>query len=689
MKTNLNLKFRQLLLAALLWTAPLLNAVTVQAQGTVTGDLPHKTYLPFVSGDGTTTTATTTTGSADLVPGQYVVVFHETTVQAASVAATATDLASNLGGELLHTYDAALSGFALKLPLANVDNALALLQSDSRVSYVVQDQVVHLDPLEQPQVISDTTTLVADESDMAVATALAATPMTADESVAAAGIEQLDTTQNNPPWGLDRIDQRNLPLNLTYNYANSGLNSRVFIIDTGIRITHHEFKGRALYGYDAVDGSLPADDCDGHGTHVAGTVGGSTYGVAKGVQLVAVRVLDCEGFGTWSDIIDGINWVTNQKRANPNVPMVANMSLGGGQFTPVDTAVQNSIAAGVTYVVAAGNGYDWNACELSPANVPQAITVGATAATDNKADFSNIGNCLDLFAPGVGVRSAYGSSDTATALLNGTSMASPHVAGVAALYLHANPTASPAQVAAWVSTNATANVVANPGNGSPNRLLYTLAATPVTCFADYPHLPLVLGTDGDDPNLIGTNVSERICGLLGNDTIFGQGGNDVMGGNDGIDTLYGGTGNDLIGGGKENDLVNGDDGNDNVGGGLGDDTVYGGKGNDDVHGGEENDFVGGGQGNDKIYGETGNDILNGGAENDSLWGGDGADTFYYYAGQGNDIINDFQGNVDQLTLFDISSFSLERKGKDCIVKLATGATIRLVKYSACQDPTVR
>jgi subtilisin family serine protease len=280
------------------------------------------------------------------------------------------------------------------------------------------------------------------------------------------------TTQSGATWGLDRIDQRNLPLSTTYSYTADGTGVNAYIIDTGIRFSHAEFGGRAVSGFDAVDGGS-ADDCHGHGTHVAGTVGGSTYGVAKNVHLVAVRVLDCGGSGTTAGVIAGVDWVT----ANHVSPAVANMSLGGGASTTLDNAVANSIASGVTFALAAGNGnflgIAVNACNSSPARVPSAITVGATDNADKKASFSNYGSCLDLFAPGVNITSSWYSSDTATNTISGTSMASPHVAGVAALYLQGNPSATPATVAGALVANATTGKVTSPGTGSPNRLLFT------------------------------------------------------------------------------------------------------------------------------------------------------------------------------------------------------------------------
>ncbi|HEX6040316.1 S8 family peptidase [Longimicrobium sp.] len=279
-------------------------------------------------------------------------------------------------------------------------------------------------------------------------------------------------TQANATWGIDRIDQRNLPLSTTFNYTSTGLGVTAYIVDTGIRFTHTQFTGRVSSGYDAVDGGT-ADDCNGHGTHVAGTVGGTTVGVAKGVNLVAVRVLDCAGSGTNAGVIAGVDWVGN----NAVKPAVANLSLGGGASTALDNAVSNAISKGVTFVVAAGNGNTGgraqDACGYSPARVPSAITVSATDKTDTKASYANYGTCVDIFAPGNDILSAWYTGDTAGATISGTSMASPHVAGVAALYLQGNTTASPATVASALVSGSTANKVIKPGTGSPNRLLFT------------------------------------------------------------------------------------------------------------------------------------------------------------------------------------------------------------------------
>jgi subtilisin family serine protease len=281
-----------------------------------------------------------------------------------------------------------------------------------------------------------------------------------------ARVSKLATQSPTPSWGLDRIDQTNLPLNNAYTYANTGTGVHAYIIDTGIRATHNEFTGRVSNGFTSVSDGQGTNDCDGHGTHVSGTVGGTTYGVAKGVTLHPVRVLDCSGSGSWTGVISGINWVA----ANRILPAVANMSLGGGLNSAVNTATANLVAAGVFTAVASGNS-SANACNSSPASTPAATTVNSSTNTDARSSFSNYGTCTDIFAPGSGIVSAYNTSNTAAASLSGTSMASPHVAGAGALYLAANPTHLPAQVDAALKNNASANKITNPGTGSPNLLL--------------------------------------------------------------------------------------------------------------------------------------------------------------------------------------------------------------------------
>jgi subtilisin family serine protease len=359
--------------------------------------------------------------TAATTPSPYLVVLRDgASVTPAAAAARATAL----GASVSHVWSHAINGYAASLTPA----ALRVVSASPDVAYVEPDSTV-----------------------------------------------SINTTILNPQsWGIDRIDQRNLPLSASYTHTASGSGVTAYIIDTGIRFTHTQFGGRAVSGVDYVDGGS-ADDCNGHGTHVAGTVGGSSIGVAPGVSLVAVRVLDCSGSGTLSNVVSGIDWVTANHSAGS--PAVANLSLGSAANSTVDTAVNNMINDGVTTAVAAGNGNTGgvrqNACNYSPARVAAAITVGATNSSDQAASFSNYGTCVDILAPGVQILSSWYTSDTAGAYLDGTSMASPHVAGVAALYLQNNPSASPATVRNALVGNATANVISNVGTGTPNLLLFT------------------------------------------------------------------------------------------------------------------------------------------------------------------------------------------------------------------------
>jgi subtilisin family serine protease len=274
-------------------------------------------------------------------------------------------------------------------------------------------------------------------------------------------------TQSNATWGLDRIDQRDRPLSGTYSYASTGSGVNAYIIDTGIRRTHTQFGGRAQHGFSAINDGRGSTDCNGHGTHVAGTVGGSTHGVAKSVRLYAVRVLSCSGSGSTSGVIAGVDWV----RSNAVRPAVANMSLGGGASSSLDSAVNNAINSGVTFVVAAGNS-NANASNFSPARVSAAITVGATTSSDTRSSFSNYGSVVDIFAPGSSITSAWSTSDTATRTISGTSMASPHVAGVAARYLQGNSGASPSTVRNALVNDATTGRISGLPSGTSNRLLF-------------------------------------------------------------------------------------------------------------------------------------------------------------------------------------------------------------------------
>lgn len=316
---------------------------------------------------------------------------------------------------------------------------------------------------------------------------------------------ETNADQPSPTWGIDRIDQRNLPLDNNYHTDYDGSGVTAFVIDTGVLNTHNEFGGRASSGYDFIDNDYDATDCNGHGTHVAGTIGGSTYGVAKNVNVVGVRVLNCSGSGSNSGVIAGINWVKN----NASGPAVANMSLGGGASQATDDAVNAAVAAGITFVVAAGNDNS-NACNYSPARAADAITVGSTTSNDSRSSFSNYGTCLDIYAPGSSITSSWYTSNSATNTISGTSMASPHVAGVAALYLDENPNLSPAQVTNLLKTRATADKVTDAKTGSPNKLLFSLANDDGGCGNDCPV----------DETQLQNNVGIAISGATGSATYY-------------------------------------------------------------------------------------------------------------------------------------------------------------------------
>ncbi|MER5710323.1 S8 family serine peptidase [Streptomyces sp. NPDC042898] len=278
----------------------------------------------------------------------------------------------------------------------------------------------------------------------------------------------INETQDKPPsWGLDRIDQAETAGDEKYTYPdNGGEGVTAYVIDTGVRISHQDFGGRAAHGFDAVDNDDTADDGNGHGTHVAGTIAGTAHGVAKKAKVVAVRVLDDNGSGTTEQVVAGIDWVTQ----NHSGPSVANMSLGGGADEALDAAVKRAIASGVTFAVAAGNESS-DAGQGSPSRVPEALTVASSTKDDEQSSFSNFGAVVDLYAPGSDITSAWNDSDTGVKTISGTSMASPHVAGAAVLYLAANPTATPADTAAALTGAATADAIKNPTSGTANKLL--------------------------------------------------------------------------------------------------------------------------------------------------------------------------------------------------------------------------
>jgi subtilisin family serine protease len=355
------------------------------------------------------------------VPNNYIVVLDQDAVgPAADPALVAAEvdqvILSTASGRVKDVYAHAINGFSAEMTEAD---ALAL-SNDPRVRFVEEDSVM-----------------------------------------------EIVTTQSNATWGIDRIDQRTLPLSGTYTYTATGSGVNAYIIDTGIRVTHTQFGGRASVAFDAVRDGRNGIDCNGHGTHVSGTVGGSTYGVAKAVRLFAVRVLNCSGSGTTSGVIAGVDWVTGHHIS----PAVANMSLGGGVSTSLDTAVSNSIASGVTYAIAAGNS-NTNASNSSPARVGSAITVGSSTINDARSSFSNFGSVVDIFAPGSSITSAWSTSDTAINTISGTSMATPHVAGVAARFLQNNRTASPASVRNAIVNAATLSRLTGIPSGTANRLLF-------------------------------------------------------------------------------------------------------------------------------------------------------------------------------------------------------------------------
>ncbi|MDR6795089.1 S8 family peptidase [Acinetobacter calcoaceticus] len=352
-----------------------------------------------------------------IIKNQYIVILNK---DAGPSIDFAQNIAKQHGAKVLQSYDTVLKGFAIYLPETAATAFVEAMKKNPQVLSVENDIVMKIDA----------------------------------------------TTQSNPDWGLDRIDQKALPLNSAYSYLQMGSGTTAYIVDTGILSSHQQFSGRVLSGYTAISDGNGTTDCNGHGTHVAGTVGGSTYGVAKNVNLVPIRILGCDGSGASSNVIAGLDWILK----NGKKPAVVNMSLGGDASTSLDSAVENLFNNGYVMVVAAGNS-NTDACSASPARVSKALTVAATDSTDTRASYSNYGSCVDIFAPGSQINSSWIGTNTATKVLNGTSMATPHVAGVVAEMLQSTPTATPQTISTNLLNQASSNVVKNP-SGSPNRLLY-------------------------------------------------------------------------------------------------------------------------------------------------------------------------------------------------------------------------
>ncbi|OTU47308.1 serine protease [Acinetobacter pittii] len=375
--------------------------------------LSHLTY----AAPATTNSVLGSSEAKGIIKNQYIVILNK---DVGSSNEFAQGIAKQHGGKVLQTYDAVLKGFAIYLPDVAGTAFVEAMKKNPKVVSIENDTIMKVDA----------------------------------------------TTQSNPDWGLDRIDQRNLPLDSAYSYLQTGSGTTAYIVDTGILSTHQQFSGLVLSGYTAISDGNGTSDCHGHGTHVAGTVGGSTYGVAKNVSLVPIRILGCDGSGASSNVIAGLDWILK----NGKKPAVVNMSLGGEANTSLDSAVENLFNNGYVMVVAAGNS-NTDACSSSPARVSKAITVAATDSTDTRASYSNYGSCVDIFAPGSQINSSWIGSNTATKVLNGTSMATPHVAGVVAEMLQSTPTATPQTISTNLLNQASSNIVKNP-SGSPNRLLY-------------------------------------------------------------------------------------------------------------------------------------------------------------------------------------------------------------------------
>ncbi len=446
------------------------------------------------------------------------------------VRSMANDIAAKVNGRVLRIYSTALQGFALRLDARQ----LIALVKDSRVSLIEQDQYVEI-------------------------------------------------STEFPNYGLDRIDQRNLPLDGIYNFNNDGTGVNAYIIDTGIHATHSDFGGRVNGGFTNIDDGLGTLDCIGHGTFVAGIVGSANWGVAKNVNLVPVRVFGCSGSTPISLTTEGIDWVA----ANAQFPAVANLSFGGNivpESAIRDAAVNNLINLGVTVVIAAGNG-STDACNISPANVTAALTVASSDENDNRAETSNFGPCIDLFAPGEGIVSVLNNGNTNATIGSGTSFASPHVAGIAVRYLGSQTTDTPAQVNSAILNAATTGVIFDAGVGTPNLLAYSGFLDDGSLNAGV----ILEGTSEDDSVYLNSGTIGQSS--VYKDTVYGRAGNDVIYVSDGADQVFAGDGDDEIGGGKGDDRLFGEAGNDIIFGGPGDDIISGGSGSNQLFGGSGNDVI--------------------------------------------------------------------------------------------------
>jgi len=541
-----------------------------------------------------------------------------------------------------------LIGFGPKSSLSNSVSNLDENQMDrTLVEYKSEDAllVAHAKFLEQgnnPIVVADSEIFVLSvnigESEIST--------MSSDPTVVGSSpneVIQLDGTQTSPPWGLDRIDQAHLPLDSRFAYDHDGSGTTVFVIDTGLNWSHSDFAGRVPVGYYLTPDFTSSADCNGHGTHVAGSAVGTQYGVAKGADVIPVRILDCDGATTTAALISALDLVASV--AYSYSPAVLNMSLGGAYSSTVNNAVQTVINSGVTVVAAAGNEGS-NACYSSPASVPAAITVGASSVADAVPWWSNYGSCLDMFAPGVDIKSAsYTGSGYLT--MSGTSMASPHVAGAAALILDENPTLSPAAVSGILRSDATTGVLSGLASSDPDRLLFVGTSVSAEC-------------DGKTATIIGTSSSDVISGTSGNDVIHGLGGNDVIYGYGGDDTICGGDGRDRVIPGSGDDVVIGGAGLDTVdyrstyvrifvdlqlglatGSNFDDalssiERVYGTNYDDEILGTSNRDLLFGVGGEDLLVGRGGRDLLSGGGQSDIVIGGSSDSSIQ--GGGGDDVV---------------------------------------------------